>query len=64
MYVQTVLNSWHLCQFQRFNDVQYQRLQTLLQERKAAQASSGGASAGAGSAGGYKRPRNGAAGTC
>lgn len=61
VHVQTVLNSWHLCQFQRFNDVQYSRLRVLLQERAAASASSGGATAGPATASGYKRPRNGGA---
>jgi AAA domain len=62
LHVQTVLNSWHLCQFQRFNDAQYQRLCVLLKERKAAV--SGGlinreGTVGGSSVGGYKRSRNG-----
>jgi hypothetical protein len=60
--MQTVLNSWHLCQFQRFNDVQYQRLCVLLQERKAATSSAlanKDSTVGGSSVGGYKLPRSG-----
>lgn len=63
LHAQTVLNSWHLCQFQRFNDAQYQRLCTLLQERKAAAAniSKQGGTVPCSTIGGYKRPCNGTA---
>lgn len=60
MCMQTVLNSWHLCQFQRFNDAQYQRLVALLQDRKAASSSTAKGASAAGGASTYVRPRNGA----